>query len=77
MLSSKELQINSLAPQRETKSRDEVSYMSGSKIIKNPLLGVMYQNVNRVLSIGDIDGVKGDPAENIREKGIFEQNVPF
>ena len=52
--------------------KEKISFMSGSKLVKNPLLGVMYQNVNRVLSIGDIDGVKGDPAENIREKGIFE-----
>tara|TARA_B110000285_G_scaffold101515_1_gene115506 strand:+ start:613 stop:870 length:258 start_codon:yes stop_codon:yes gene_type:complete len=29
------------------------------------------------MSIGDIEGVKGDPAKNIREKGIFEQKVPF
>ena len=26
------------------------------------------------MSIGDINGVKGDPAENISSKGIFEKS---
>ena len=35
-------------------------------------LGVMYENRNKVLLIGDIQGVRGNPADDITEKGLFE-----
>ena len=35
-------------------------------------LGVIYENRNKVLLIGDIQGVKGNPAEDITQKGLFE-----
>lgn len=35
-------------------------------------LGALYENRNKVLLIGDIQGVKGNPADNITQKGLFE-----
>ena len=35
-------------------------------------LGILYQNRNGCVGLGDIQGVKGDPSENINRKGIFE-----
>jgi hypothetical protein len=57
--------------------RSNASRRRAPFIKKEQSLGVMYQNRNRVLSIGDIKGVKGDPAENISSKGVFEQKIPF
>jgi hypothetical protein len=53
-------------------SRKNAKYAS-----RDSSLGFLYQNKNKVLSIGDIKGVKGNPNENISKKGVFEQKVPF
>ena len=36
-------------------------------------LGFLYQNQNKVrFALGTVQGVKGNPAENISSKGVFE-----
>lgn len=59
---------------RSNKSSMEMSLMN-MPIVNNKNsngLGVLYENRNKVLLIGDIQGVKGNPADDISQKGLFE-----